>query len=70
MLNPEEGTGSSFKHLLDSMRGNPSCIAALMMAALFAILTYWTLSAERREMHERQLKLIERCTITPERRGT
>jgi len=62
-------TGSPVKQILHSLRGNPSCIAALMISALFAVLTYWTLSAERREMHERQLKLIERCTVPVEQRG-
>jgi hypothetical protein len=46
----------------NAMRENPSCLAALLMAAMFSTYVYLSLREERREMHERQLRLIDRCT--------
>jgi hypothetical protein len=45
----------------DAMKNNPTCLAAVLLSAMFALLTYLSLAGERSEMHERQLKLIERC---------
>ena len=59
----EGGDGSLLHRVMDTMRGNPSCIAVMALAITFALLNYWSLNAERKEMHERQLKLIDRCTV-------
>lgn len=52
---------SAVKNILREFSGNPSCLAAILLAALFALLTYRSLREERMEMHERQKMLIEKC---------
>lgn len=42
-------------------QGNPLCLAAVLLSAMFAVLIYFTLTEERREAHERTLKIIDRC---------
>lgn len=49
------------KSAVDGLKGNPSCLAAIALAGIFAYLTYLSLSAERAEMHQRQMMLIQHC---------
>lgn len=45
----------------ESFRNNPSCLAAIILAGLFAILSHLSLLNEREDMQKRQMALIERC---------
>lgn len=47
----------------EAMKGNPSCLAAIMLAALFGLLNHFSIVGEREEMQERQMALIERCQM-------
>ena len=55
------GIADIAKSAVDGLKGNPSCLAAIALAGIFAYLTYLSLTGERAEMHERQMKLIDRC---------
>lgn len=41
--------------------GNPLCLAAVLLAAMFGLLTYFSLTTERHEAHERTMAVIARC---------
>jgi len=60
-----EETGKTISSVVESMKTAPSCLAVIFLAALFAVLTFYSLRSERTEMHQRQLALIERCTFPP-----
>ena len=53
--------GGIVRNVTESLKGSPSCLAAILLAAMFAILTYFALVEERKEGHERMMKLIEVC---------
>lgn len=56
--------GEAVRSTADAMRGNPSCLAAIILAGLFAVLTYFALQreAERSEQRiEATLEIIKRC---------
>lgn len=61
MSNIPEQTGKTITSIADALKGNPSCLAAICLAGIFAVLTYMSLTNERAEMHERAVKMIERC---------
>lgn len=61
MSNLPEEAGKAIATIADSFKGSPACLAAILLAAMFALLTYFSLVAERSEMHERQMKLIDHC---------
>lgn len=46
---------------IDALKGSPSCLAAIIFAAIMAVLTYMALRDEQGAMHERQMLLIEKC---------
>jgi hypothetical protein len=52
-----------FSSIASAMRESPSCMAALIVAAMFSTYIYLFMSAERVEMHQRQVNLIDRCTV-------
>lgn len=56
-----EEASKTISAVAESMKGSPSCLAAILLAALFAGFTYLSLVAERHEMHERQMALIDKC---------
>lgn len=43
------------------LKANPSCLAAIILAALFAFLTYSAMTKERAEAHERAMAIIAKC---------
>ena len=52
----------------DNMKGSPACLAAVVLAGLMAILTYFTLRDDQNRSHEREMartnivmKLIAAC---------
>jgi len=49
---PDDGVVSDLIH---AMKNNPSCLAAILLAALFAVLTYFALQADA----DRRAKIIE-----------
>lgn len=57
-------SGKTVSSVANAMRSNPSCLAAIILAAFFALLTYQSMRAERAESHARQLALISRCSFT------
>lgn len=53
------------KSIVEGLKPNPSCLAAITLAAIFGLLTYYSLVAERHEMHERSMRLIDHCFPAP-----
>ena len=46
------------------LRGNPLCLAAVILSAMFGVLTYLALTNERQEGHERTMALIDKCVVS------
>lgn len=61
MSNVPSEVGKVASSAIDALKGQPACLAAILLAACFAVLTYMSLTNERAEMHQRQMTLIERC---------
>jgi len=49
--------------LAHSLKERPSCLAAIIVAGIFATYIYLFMTAERIETHQRVMSLIDRCTI-------
>lgn len=56
-----EEAGKIAANAVEGLKTNPSCLAAIALAAIFAVLTYFSLTAQRTEAHERQMMMLERC---------
>lgn len=61
---PEEA-GKTISNVADALKTNPSCLAAITLAAIFGILTYLTLRDEQAQTQQRQMLLLEKCFPTP-----
>lgn len=46
---------------IDALKSNPLCLAAVLLAAMFAVLIYLGVRAERHETNERELILLRAC---------
>lgn len=57
---PEE-TGKVATSAIDAMKGSPSCLAAILLAAIMAILTYFALQARDQRSHEEFLAVVNAC---------
>lgn len=55
--------GKIVSGIAEAMKSNPSCLAAVLLSALFAVLTYWSLKQDREFYQVRQMALIQRCNI-------
>jgi hypothetical protein len=62
-----EQTGKVATSLIDGLKSNPSCLAALAVVALFAVIQYF----DNRQQNERMLmrttevgKLLDKCLTT------
>lgn len=60
MTIPEQA-GKVATSTIDALKGNPACLAAILLAAIMAVLTYFALQAETQRQHERALAMLERC---------
>jgi hypothetical protein len=67
MSNVPEEIQKTVTGVAEAMKENPSCFAAICLAAIFALLTYLSLTIERQEAHERAMALIEKCVPTWEK---
>jgi hypothetical protein len=47
-----------------SLRGNPLCLAAIMLSVVFAGLSYMALTSERHDAHQRAMALIDKCVVS------
>jgi hypothetical protein len=60
---PEEA-GRVATSAIEGLKTNPSCLAAILLAALFALLTFFALQGEERRAHDRMMeisKLLHAC---------
>lgn len=46
MSNTVEEAGKVATSAIDAMKGNPSCLAAIILAALFALLTFYAMQRD------------------------
>lgn len=51
----------SVETVTGGLRGNPLCLAAVLLSALFGLLTYYSLTNERQEQHARMMRLLDAC---------
>lgn len=61
MSNIPEEVGKGVATITNALQGNPLCITAVVLSALFCILVYFALAAERQQSHERELAIIRQC---------
>ncbi|THK37619.1 hypothetical protein EHS39_13345 [Ensifer sp. MPMI2T] len=59
-MNGEKVTGI-VATVADSMKGNPSCLAAILFAAIFAALVYFSGQANQQRQYETFDKLMTAC---------
>lgn len=52
-------TGKVFTSAIDAFKGNPACLASILLAGLFALLTYFSLTNERAETHEKTIEIVK-----------
>lgn len=57
---PEEA-GKVATSAIDGLKTNPSCLAAILLAAMMAAFTYFALQADAQRTHERAMAMLERC---------
>lgn len=57
--------GKALAGTAEAMKQNPSCLAAILLAGMFSILTYLSLKQDREYYQARQMALIQRCNFTP-----
>jgi len=53
--------GNVVKTVTEGFRGNPSCLAAILLAAMMAVLTYMSFSVDKRQSHERFMLVLHQC---------
>lgn len=47
--------------VVDALKGNPACLAAIVLSALFAVLLYFHLDGQEKRQHERALAMLQYC---------
>jgi hypothetical protein len=67
MSNVPEEIQKTVTSVTEALKTNPSCLAAILLAAIFALLTYFSMTIERHEAHERAMALITKCVPTWEK---
>ncbi|MEJ6847542.1 hypothetical protein V3589_15140 [Sinorhizobium fredii] len=63
-MNGEKVTGI-VATVADSMKGNPSCLAAILLAAMFGAFVYFGGQANQRRQHDAFDKLMAVCFADP-----
>lgn len=66
MSNLPETVERAVEGVTRGFAGNTLCLAAVLLSGMFGVLTYFSLTAERHEAHERTMAVIARC-FGPER---
>lgn len=58
---PVEEAGSTVRTAITALQTNPTCLAAILLAAMFSLLIYFSVQRERSEAHEHSMAVLERC---------
>lgn len=53
--------GSTTRSAIEAFKGNPACLAAVLLAAMFAVLTYAAMQRSEQRNHEARMAMLERC---------
>lgn len=61
--------GQSVETVTDALKNAPLCLAAILLSAMFAVLSYYNYTGERAQSHEREMALIREC-LAPGRAET
>lgn len=56
----EEG-GKVATSIVDGLKNNPSCLAAILLAAMFALLTFFALQRADQRNQDARMAMLERC---------
>lgn len=54
-----EEAGKVATSAIEGLKSNPSCLAAILLASLFALLTYASLQASERRAHDRMIEVVK-----------
>lgn len=59
--------GGAIHDVTQGLKQNPSCLAAITLAGIFALLTFYALQADEQRVHERFKMVMEKCfAVQPE----
>lgn len=58
---PVEETGATVRTAITALQTNPTCLAAILLAAMFSLLIYLGVTRERANAHAEYMQVIERC---------
>lgn len=53
--------GDIVKSITDSFKDNPACLAAILLAAMFSVLTYFNMQQEAERSQQRYLQVVGLC---------
>jgi len=53
--------GGAVKAVADGFRHNPACLAAVVLAVIYGMLSYWSTQRDDERQHERLTKLMDSC---------
>lgn len=58
--------GRAAAAIAEGLRGQPACLAAILLAAIFAVLTYFAMQRDADRRTQLMLALMEKCSLTGE----
>jgi hypothetical protein len=56
--------GDIVKSITDSFKDNPACLAAILLAAMFSVLTYFNMQQEAERSQQRYMQVVGLCWNT------
>lgn len=62
-----EEAGQTAREVVKGVAANPSCLAAIALAAIFAVLTYLAMQREAERQNQRAIhmaELLDKCLVT------
>lgn len=54
-------TGKVVTSVIETFKGNPTCLAVTVLAGIFAALTFYALQRSDQRSHDARIMLLERC---------
>jgi len=57
---PEEA-GKAVSSVAEALKSNPSCLAAICLAGIFALLTFFALQRADQRNYDARMAILERC---------
>ena len=58
---PAEEAGSTVRTAIGAMASTPAVLAVVLLAAFFAAIVFYSVDRERKQAHEVEMEMVERC---------